>query len=59
VVSTVGIFLPSFLLVLLVAPILIRHRANPNVQGFVKGAYPAAIGTIRACCWAGSPSATG
>ncbi len=44
--STVGIFLPSFLLVLIVAPILIRHRANPNVQGFVKGAYAAAIGTI-------------
>ena len=46
VVSTVGIFLPSFLLVLIVAPILIRHRENPNVQGFVKGAYAAAIGTI-------------
>jgi chromate transporter len=23
-----------------------RHRANRNVQGFVKGAYAAAIGTI-------------
>jgi len=46
VVSTMGIFLPSFLLVLIVAPILIRHRENPNVQGFVKGAYAAAIGTI-------------
>ncbi len=46
VVATVGIFLPSFLLVLIVAPILVRHRANPNVQGFVKGAYAAAIGTI-------------
>jgi chromate transporter len=46
VVSTVGIFVPSFLLVLIVAPILVRHRANPNVQGFVKGAYAAAIGTI-------------
>ena len=45
-VSTVGIFLPSFLFVLIVAPILIRHRANRNVQGFVKGAYAAAIGTI-------------
>src|SRR6266513_1888079 len=30
----------------IVAPILIRHRGNPNVQGFVKGAYAAAIGTI-------------
>jgi len=49
-VSTIGIFLPSFLLVLMVAPILIRHRANPNVQGFVKGAYAAAIGTILGAC---------
>ncbi len=46
IVATVGIFLPSFLLILIVAPILIRHRNNPNVQGFVKGAYAAAIGTI-------------
>jgi chromate transporter len=45
-VSTIGIFLPSFILMLVVAPILIRHRGNPNVQGFVKGAYAAAIGTI-------------
>jgi chromate transporter len=45
-VSTIGIFLPSFI----VAPILVRHRANPNVQGFVKGAYAAAIGTILGAC---------
>ncbi len=50
VISTIGIFLPSFLLVLIVAPILIRYRANPNVQGFVKGAYAAAIGTILGAC---------
>ncbi len=49
-VSTVGIFLPSFLLVLIVAPILVRHRSNPNIQGFVKGAYAAAIGTILGAC---------
>ncbi len=49
-VSTVGIFLPSFLFVLLVAPILVRHRANLNVKGFVKGAYAAAIGTILGAC---------
>ena len=49
-VSTVGIFLPSFLLVLIVAPILARHRENANVQGFVKGAYAAAIGTILGAC---------
>jgi chromate transporter len=45
-VSTIGIFLPSFILILVVAPILIKHRGNPNVQGFVKGAYAAAIGTV-------------
>jgi chromate transporter len=45
-VATIGIFLPSFLLVLIAAPLLARHRGNPNVQGFVKGAYAAAIGTI-------------
>ena len=49
-VSTIGIFLPSFLLVLIVAPILARHRENANVQGFVKGAYAAAIGTILGAC---------
>ncbi len=46
VVATIGIFLPSFLLILIVAPILMRYRTNPNVQGFIKGAYAAAIGTI-------------
>ena len=50
VVATVGIFLPSFLLILIVAPILMRYRANPNVQGFIKGAYAAAIGTILGAC---------
>jgi len=49
-VATVGIFLPSFLFVLIVAPILIRNRANRNVQGFVKGAYAAAIGTTLGAC---------
>ena len=49
-VSTVAIFLPSFMLILVVAPILVRHRGNANVQGFVKGAYAAAIGTILGAC---------
>jgi chromate transporter len=49
-VSTIGIFLPSFLLILIAAPILRRHRANTNVQGFIKGAYAAAIGTILGAC---------
>jgi chromate transporter len=49
-VATVGIFLPSFLMVLIVAPILLRHRNNAIVQGFVKGAFAAAIGTILGAC---------
>src|SRR5205085_4476648 len=35
-VSTIGIFLPSFVLILIVAPIPVRYRANPNIQGFTK-----------------------
>jgi chromate transporter len=50
VAATVGIFLPSFVLVLVAAPILARYRTNPNVQGFIKGAYAAAIGTILGAC---------
>src|SRR2546428_340821 len=50
VVATVGIFLPSVLLVLIVAPILVRYRTNQNVQGFIRGAYAAAIGTILGAC---------
>jgi chromate transporter len=49
-ISTVSIFLPSFILILVVAPILVRYRGNVNVQGFVKGAYAAAIGTILGAC---------
>ena len=45
-VCTIAIYLPSFLLVLFVAPMLMRHRANPVVQGFVKGVYAVAIGAI-------------
>src|ERR1700759_4322964 len=58
-VSTIGIFLPSFLFVLIAAPLLARHRANPNVQGFVKGAYAAAIGTILGACILRGRSAIG
>lgn len=48
--STLGIFLPSFLIVLIAAPIVARHRKNSNLQGFIKGAYGAAIGTILGAC---------
>ena len=45
-VATVGIFLPSFLLVTIVAPQLVRHREKASVQGFVKAVSAAAIGAI-------------
>jgi chromate transporter len=45
-VCTVAIYLPSFLVVLLAAPPLMRHRHNPLVQGFVRGVYAVAIGAI-------------
>ena len=45
-VCTIAIYLPSFLLVLLAAPPLMRHRTSLFVQGFVKGVYAAAIGAI-------------
>jgi chromate transporter len=50
IAATIGMFFPSFILVLIAAPLLARHRANRNVQGFVKGAYAAAIGTILGAC---------
>src|SRR2546425_154121 len=50
ITATIGIFLPSFLFILIVAPILTRYRHNANVQGFIKGAYAAAIGTILGAC---------
>jgi chromate transporter len=49
-VSTIGIFFPSFIFILAAAPLLAKHGANPNVQGFVRGAYAAAIGTILGAC---------
>jgi chromate transporter len=50
-VSTIGIFFPSFIFILVAAPLLAKHGANPNVQGFVRGAYAAAIGTILGACF--------
>jgi chromate transport protein ChrA len=42
--------LTSFLLVLIAAPIVARHRDNRNLEGFIKGAYGAAIGIILGAC---------
>jgi chromate transporter len=47
-VSTIAIYLPSFLLVLVAAPPLLRHRHHPLLQGFVSGVFAAAVGAILA-----------
>ena len=53
VIGTVAVFLPSLLLVLLVAPPLLRHRARRSVQGLLK------VCTARRCRWRARRSATG
>jgi chromate transporter len=45
-VATVAIFTPIFLGVVLPGPWFIRHRDNPEIKAFVKGATAAAAGAI-------------
>jgi len=45
-VATIGIFLPIYLGVILPGRWFIRHRINPQIQAFVKGATAAAAGAI-------------
>jgi chromate transporter len=45
-VSTVAIFVPIYLGVVVPGPWFIRHQSHPRVQGFVKGATAAAAGAI-------------
>ncbi len=44
--ATVGMFLPSFVLVLAAAPFLRHLRASPRVRAFLTGVNAAAIGAI-------------
>lgn len=44
--ATAGIFAPSVLLTLVVAPVLKRYRNNAHVQGFVKGVVAAVVGAL-------------
>jgi len=46
IIAGLGVFLPPFLMVVLFAPWIVRHRAHPAVQGFTKGATAAAAGAI-------------
>lgn len=45
-IAGLGVFLPPFLMVVLFAPWIMRHRTHPAVQGFTKGATAAAAGAI-------------
>ncbi|HEX9313567.1 MAG TPA: chromate efflux transporter, partial [Actinomycetota bacterium] len=45
-IATVAIFLPIYLGVVIPGRWFIRHKDNPKVQGFVKGATAAAAGAI-------------
>lgn len=50
-VATVGIFLPSFIFVALVFPLLPRLRRSPWTSAFLDGANAAAIGLMAAVAW--------
>jgi len=45
-IAAIGVFLPPFLMVVLLARWIIRYRKHPAVQGFTKGATAAAAGAI-------------
>ena len=51
VVATVGIFLPSFLLVAIVYPFVARLRASPWTSAFLDAANAAAVGLMAAVAW--------
>ncbi len=46
--ATVGIFTPSFLFIMLAAPLLLKLRQNDWVKAFLKGIRPAVVGAIAA-----------
>lgn len=48
VVATIAVFLPSFVLVLGLSPVLLRIRNRPIAQGFLKGITAGALGAIAA-----------
>ncbi len=50
-VSTVSIFLPSFLMTIAAGSSLTRFHTNPIVQSFLKGVTPAVVGLLVAAGW--------
>jgi chromate transporter len=43
---TLGIFLPSIVLTVLVTPLLLRYGSHPRVAGFVRGVTVAVVGVL-------------
>jgi len=50
VVSTVGIFLPSFVYVLVISPFVPRLRKSALTAGFLDGVNAASLGLMLAVC---------
>ena len=48
--GTVGVFLPAFLLAVILLPVLDRFASHPLVMGFVRGVTSAAAGAIAGAC---------
>lgn len=48
IVSEIAIFTPSFLFIMLAAPLLQKLRQNPQIRNFLKGVTPAVLGAIAA-----------
>ena len=51
VVSTVCIFLPTFIIVIILAQIVTKHKENFYLKSFIKGANAAALGAIIATAY--------
>ena len=50
VAGTVGVFLPAFVLAVILLPVLDRWAGNPLVTGFMRGVTSAAAGAIAGAC---------
>ncbi len=51
IAATVGIFLPSFILVALISPIVEKLRRSPLTAGFLDGVNAAALGLMAVVTW--------
>lgn len=46
IIATIAVCLPSFLLVLLVSRLILRHKENPIIKSIFRGLRPVAVGLI-------------